>query len=168
MSPLFKRSPSFRNALVQSIAGGNTMIFNSKTKDLLKQVDLSKTVVSHDWITYLFVSAVGGKVIYEPKPLIKYRIHDKNLVGSNIGFKAFLKRFNILYNGSWMKWINANIEQLNNIVLTDNKNHFEIFIKMRESRNLLKRLNYLFRYKFYRQTFMGEITLFMMVLMRKL
>ena len=60
MTPLFKRSPSFRNALVQSIAGGNTMIFNSKTKDLLKQVDLSKTVVSHDWITYLFVSAVGG------------------------------------------------------------------------------------------------------------
>ena len=67
-----------------------------------------------------------------------------------------------------MKWVNANIEQLKNIVLTDNKNHLEIFIKMRESRNLLKRLNYLFRYKFYRQTLMGEITLFMMVLMRKL
>ena len=67
-----------------------------------------------------------------------------------------------------MKWINANIEQLKNIVLTDNKNHFEIFIKMRESRNLLKRLKYLFRYKFYRQTLMGEIALFMMVLMRKL
>lgn len=168
MSPLFKRSPSFRNALVQSIAGGNTMIFNSKTKDLLKQVDLSKTVVSHDWITYLFVSAVGGKVIYEQEPLVKYRIHDKNLVGSNIGFKAFFKRFNILYNGNWMKWINANIEQLKNIVLTDNKYHLEIFIKMRESKNLLKRLNYLFRHKFYRQTLMGEIALFMMVLMRKL
>ncbi len=28
MSPLFRRNPSFRNALVQSLAGGNTMVLN--------------------------------------------------------------------------------------------------------------------------------------------
>ncbi|TGR60375.1 glycosyltransferase family 2 protein, partial [bacterium M00.F.Ca.ET.194.01.1.1] len=31
-SPLFRRPPSFRNALVQSIAGGNTMLFNRKAR----------------------------------------------------------------------------------------------------------------------------------------
>ena len=34
-SELFSRPPSFKNALVQSIAGGNTMAFNNKLKDVL-------------------------------------------------------------------------------------------------------------------------------------
>jgi glycosyltransferase involved in cell wall biosynthesis len=38
MSPLFVFPPSFRNALVQSIAGGNTMAFNNATKLLLEKV----------------------------------------------------------------------------------------------------------------------------------
>jgi glycosyltransferase involved in cell wall biosynthesis len=37
-SPLFRRPPSFRNALVQSIAGGNTMFFNREARDLLAKV----------------------------------------------------------------------------------------------------------------------------------
>ena len=32
LSPLFTKPPSFRNALVQSIAGGNTMLFNQARK----------------------------------------------------------------------------------------------------------------------------------------
>ena len=34
--PLFERAPDFRNALVQSIAGGNTMVFNRAARDLLR------------------------------------------------------------------------------------------------------------------------------------
>jgi hypothetical protein len=34
-SPLFTKKPSFANALVQSIAGGNTMVFNKKARDLI-------------------------------------------------------------------------------------------------------------------------------------
>jgi hypothetical protein len=36
-SPLFEREPNFRNALVQSIAGGNTMVFNRAARDLLRR-----------------------------------------------------------------------------------------------------------------------------------
>ncbi len=34
-SPLFRRKPAFRNALVQSIAGGNTIVFNDAARQLL-------------------------------------------------------------------------------------------------------------------------------------
>jgi glycosyltransferase involved in cell wall biosynthesis len=34
-SPLFSKAPHFRNAIVQSIAGGNTMVFNAAARRLL-------------------------------------------------------------------------------------------------------------------------------------
>jgi glycosyltransferase involved in cell wall biosynthesis len=47
-STLFNRPTSFENALVQSIAGGNTMVFNRASKLLIETVGLVPTP-SHDW-----------------------------------------------------------------------------------------------------------------------
>ena len=44
----FHAAPGFANALVQSIAGGNTMLFDGATKRLLETVRPA-TVVAHDW-----------------------------------------------------------------------------------------------------------------------
>ena len=38
--PALRRMPSFKNALVQSIAGGNTMVFNRSVKRLLERAAL--------------------------------------------------------------------------------------------------------------------------------
>ena len=38
MSPLFKKRPSFKNAIVQNIAGGNTMVFNNNLKLILEKI----------------------------------------------------------------------------------------------------------------------------------
>jgi glycosyltransferase involved in cell wall biosynthesis len=47
LSPLFVFPRTFRNALIQSIAGGNTMVFNQATKTLLeKKVGFSQTSAS--------------------------------------------------------------------------------------------------------------------------
>ena len=40
----------FRNALVQSIAGGNTMVFNSLSANALAEIDLNFEIISHDWL----------------------------------------------------------------------------------------------------------------------
>ena len=34
-SPHFKRPPSFKNALIQNIGGGNTMVFNKAAKNII-------------------------------------------------------------------------------------------------------------------------------------
>src|SRR3546814_7225140 len=41
-SPLFKFPPSFENSLVQSLAGGNTMMINNRSRELLKKIDDKK------------------------------------------------------------------------------------------------------------------------------
>ena len=80
-SPLFKRHPDFRNALVQSIIGGNTIVFNRPTKKLI-ETGGTPDIASHDWWAYQLVSLAGGVVHYDPQPAVRYRQHGKNLVGS--------------------------------------------------------------------------------------
>ena len=63
-SPLFDREPDFRNALVQSIAGGNTMVFNRAARDLLRQAGENVEAVTHDWWAYMLVTSCGGAVHY--------------------------------------------------------------------------------------------------------
>jgi glycosyltransferase involved in cell wall biosynthesis len=48
LSPLFPKAPTFRSALVQNIAGGNTMVFNQKARELLAFCGVDIDVPSHD------------------------------------------------------------------------------------------------------------------------
>ena len=61
LSPLFTQKPDFRNALVQNIGGGNTMLFNSAARRILMAAGPNLDVVAHDWWTYLAVTAAGGR-----------------------------------------------------------------------------------------------------------
>jgi hypothetical protein len=76
---------------VQSIAGGNTMVFNPAAKALLEAAG-SLNVISHDWWLYILVMAAGGKVYYDPTPYIYYRQHPAALIGGNTSLSAKLKR----------------------------------------------------------------------------
>lgn len=48
LSPDFVRPMTFRNALLQSVAGANTMVFNQAAKVLFEQFGLVE-VPFHDW-----------------------------------------------------------------------------------------------------------------------
>lgn len=82
-SPLFRRPPSFRNALTQNIAGGNTMVLNRAARDILRAAGDSVEVPSHDWWTYIAVTAAEGHVIYDPVPTLAYRQHGANAIGGD-------------------------------------------------------------------------------------
>ena len=81
-SPLFTRPPTFRNALVQNIAAGNTVVFNRAAKKLL-EVAAMRGVVQHDWWVYQLVAAANGMIHYDPQPTVIYRQHQYNFMGSN-------------------------------------------------------------------------------------
>ncbi len=115
LSPLFKRTPSFANALVQNIGGGNTMVFNHAAKRLLEKAGSDIKIPSHDWWTYMLVLGCGGKVFYDPNPYIRYRQHDANLVGANNSFGARLARLKMLLKGRFKEWSNQNIDALKTI-----------------------------------------------------
>ncbi|TIV56943.1 MAG: glycosyltransferase family 2 protein [Mesorhizobium sp.] len=169
-SPLFKRPPSFRNALVQSIAGGNTMLFNRAARELLAKASAGTEFVSHDWWAYLIVTAAGGKVRYEPRPLVRYRQHRANLVGANVSWKARLSRLGRLFKGQFATWTDANLAGLavnGDLISRDAAACLSLFIKAREG-NVFRHFRLLGKSGVYRQTFMGTLGLYLAFLWRRI
>jgi hypothetical protein len=112
-SPLFERAVSFQNALVQSIGGGNTMVFNRAARSVLAATPSDVEIVSHDWWTYQMVTGVGGMAHYDAWPSIKYRQHGQNLVGGNVGLLQRSIRLRAFLGGRIVMWNDVNIEALN-------------------------------------------------------
>ena len=169
MSPLFVFPPSFRNALVQSIAGGNTMVFNSAAKLLIEKAG-PLNVPSHDWWIYLLISGAEGHVIYDPVPYILYRQHSGALVGGSVSFSAKIERVMMLVRGRFQAWNTQNIAALNEVEYLLTRNHREIlrlFDALRGAR-LRDRLRLLEICGLYRQTRRGTFSLFLAALLKKI
>jgi glycosyltransferase involved in cell wall biosynthesis len=112
-SPLFVRKPpSFRNALVQSIAGGNTMVFNRAARALLMDAGPMVRPISHDWFTYQLVTGCGGTVFYDTTPSIRYRQHGNQVFGSNVGLLPRLQRAVLVAGGRFKVWTDTNTKAL--------------------------------------------------------
>ncbi len=169
MSPLFKKKPSFENALVQSLAGGNTMVFNNKAASILKSIDPDLEIISHDWLLYQLVSGAQGNIYYDEEPKILYRQHSKNIIGSNIKISGQIKRAFQMLNGEYKDWINSNLEHLhdNPSVKTESRKTIQAF-KMIRSKNIFKRIYGLYKTKIYRQTMVGNFSLILATVLRKL
>jgi glycosyltransferase involved in cell wall biosynthesis len=78
-SKKLRMAPSFENAIVENIAPGNTILMNNRAIKLVNEFS-NPTVEHYDSWIYLLTSAFG-KVECLNQPLIKYRIHENNLVG---------------------------------------------------------------------------------------
>ena len=168
-SPLFNKPPAFANALVQNIAGGNTMVFNKAAKDLILEATEDVTVVSHDWWCYQIVTGVGGRVIYDPRPCLKYRQHARNLVGSNDNWRARLLRIRGLLRGDYRKWNDINLAALwthEHSLTFNNRRALCDFTQARQS-SLLKRLLLFRRTGIYRQTLLGNLGLLLAVFLNR-
>jgi glycosyltransferase involved in cell wall biosynthesis len=158
-SRLFRRPPSFTNALVQNIAGGNTMIFNGAARRLIMAAGHSPGVVSHDWWTYILVTGAGGRVFYDPNATIRYRQHERNLVGSNRGILPKVHRIRELLRGRFKEWNDANTAALVRCrhCLTDE--NLRVFHAFHAARNrwLLPRASGIWRSGVRRQTLLGNL-----------
>jgi glycosyltransferase involved in cell wall biosynthesis len=115
ISKLIPHDLSFHNALVQSVAGGNTMVFNQNLQDVLQFAGPNLDIVSHDWWLYLVATAMQGNFIFDQQPFINYRQHKDNLVGANLSISAKLSRLSQLFSGRFKGWIQRNQACLKNI-----------------------------------------------------
>lgn len=168
-SKLFIKPPCFANALVQSIAGGNTMVFNNAARRLLLKAGPDVKVISHDWWAYMVVSGCGGRVFYDPDPKVRYRQHENNLVGDNSGWNATLVRLRMLFHGRFENWNDTNIAAIKNMqvhLTPENKAILDAFADARQG-GLLKRLLGLKRSGVHRQTLVGNIGLIVATFIKK-
>ena len=169
-SPLFTRPPSFANAMVQSIASGNTMVFNKAARHLLQIAGPTLQVPAHDWWTYLLVSGCGGRVFYDRLPAVRYRQHDDNLIGTNVHWRQRLARARMLLQGRFRNWNEMNIVALQTMrphLSAENQDRLDEFSKARHG-GLFARLAAISRAGVYRQTWVGNLGIIAAVLLKKI
>ena len=169
-SEKWTRLPSFANALVQSIASGNTMVFNNAARDLLLAGGPKVEVAAHDWWTYQLVSGSGGCVFYDSKPTVRYRQHRGNQIGTNGTWGARIRRAHMLLRGRFGKWNQMNIAALETTrahLTAENQRRLDDYSKARQG-GLFARLAALRRSGVYRQTWLGNLGLVAAVILKKL
>lgn len=169
MSTAFPYPRTFRNALVQSIAGGNTMVFNHEAKKLLNAAGLVD-VPSHDWWLYILVEAAGGMVFFDFNSYILYRQHPGALVGANISLLAKWRRFVMVLQGRFKEWNNKNIAALfsvKHLIEPHNLQMMTEFERLRDS-HFLHRIRMISVCGLYRQGWHGTLSLLLAALIKKI
>lgn len=169
LSPLFRRAPEFRNALVQSIMGGNTIVLNRAAAHLV--AGPRQEVTAHDWFSYQVVTAVGGHVRYDPNHQILYRQHADNVVGSNVGWAARWRRLRRIARGDFRKWNDMHVAallELGDSITPDARRVLQSFERARHTTALFQRLLWLRRSGVFRQTLPQQIALWSAGVLKRL
>ncbi len=163
------RAPDFRNALVQNIAAGNTIVLNpAAVKLVLDAAQRVGRVVVHDWWLYQLITGAGGTVIHDDTPGLLYRQHGANQIGVNDTWRARGHRLVQLLRGEFRAWNHVNIAALRataHVLHPDHRAALETFAHL-SSQPLLRRLSLLRQLRLYRQTVGGTLTLWFAVVFR--
>ncbi|MGN7353639.1 glycosyltransferase family 2 protein [Paenibacillus amylolyticus] len=162
------------NALVENSCVGCTMVMNDITFNQVRSnlpSQLSK-VIMHDWWIFLYVS-IFGEVIFDEQPGIQYRQHEGNVLGGGRDgwIQKWRKRVNRFVNGN-NHYILSKQAELFLDMYKDSLTHAQI----EEIRNLLHCLEksvidrtwYAFKTPFYRQSFLDNIVLKLVIIAGKL
>ena len=74
------RVPDFRNALIENIARGASIVFNKALMSYVR-ISMPQNIYMHDWWLYLVASCFGD-VYYDSEAHYKYRQHAGNALGA--------------------------------------------------------------------------------------
>ena len=165
----YARPAVFANALVQNIASGNTMVFNDAARQLLVQAGPEVDIDLHDWWTDMLVTGMGGPVVFDQTPSVRYRQHPNNLWGMNTSFKSQVMRIKKLFGGRFANWNERHIAALipmQHRLTLDNQQIFTQFSQARKL-SLVPRLVGLKQSGVYRQTIMNNVGFFLAAIVGK-
>lgn len=169
-SMFFKKKPSFKNAIVQNIAGGNTMVMNKKFFLDFKSHKIMDAP-SHDWLVYIYCMFAGYNYFYDCQPYILYRQHGKNDIGSNAGFKNQIIRILKTLGGQYKQWNDRHEKIINKLMNEGTENNKKIFLEFQKfRRNKIKSLVEILqnRLPIERQTSLGNLMLKVALMLGKL
>jgi glycosyltransferase involved in cell wall biosynthesis len=149
LSPMYlpaipKRPLVFANAIAQSIASGNTMLFNRDLLEILRLISPAHSVW-HDWSAYQVVTGCGGHIFYDQKPYLLYRQHNRNVVGAGNNWSAHFKRLSNLLDGSYRLKCNLTELAMTEIerYLTPNaRETLACFKLLRHAKSVAERMKY--------------------------
>lgn len=170
-STSFRKPPDFRNALVQSIGGGHTMVLNRAAIDLA--ADAAARIPDpavHDWWLYQLITASGGIIVRDPEPVLYYRQHGGNLIGANTSTRARLIRIIALLNGRFCKWNESNLAAFDPLEAGFTRDAQHVLAHYRAARHgpVWRRLHHLKASGAYRQGRAGTVALYLACILGRL
>jgi glycosyltransferase involved in cell wall biosynthesis len=168
-SDYFLKPPSFRNAIVQSIAGGNTMGFNHRLKKVMQKYP-HVDVVSHDWWLYMLNELVGGQTFFDQESTIWYRQHSRSLIGANVGFFSKLRRLRMLLSGKFRLYNTKHLEAFHAVYLNGLRRNIKLIdqFSILRDKPLKERFAMIHKLGIYRQTTEGQLALYLGATLGKL
>ncbi len=107
-----KQKPSFENAIVQNVMSGHSMVLSPGARRLLRSFGCPREVPFHDWWIYQVVSAAGGRVVLDTRPVLLYRQHDTNVLGASRGLAALVMRLKAIGTQTYKAWVAKNLDAL--------------------------------------------------------
>lgn len=165
------RALNFNNAIVENIAVGCTVVFGSKIRNYLQNIN-SDGIMMHDWWAYL-ISTAFGKVIYDPYPVIKYRQHphsvtawEPGLVKIKVRIKGLIRRlFERKHSG--LDSLNQAVKFINTYPeLADEKRQLvEQLLMLRSGKRFFDRIRYVIKPRVYRNDKIENFGLKVMILL---
>ncbi len=173
VSPLWTRPFTLRNALVQNVAAGNTIMMNRAMADLAcaaAPAASSAGIAAHDWWLYQLATATGARVIQDHTAVLLYRQHGGNTMGRNDTLAARLNRLRQLLDGTFARWISAHVAALRlcSPLLTAEARALLDRSEAVRKGGLISRLLALRDLGLYRQTSAGNLALKVAVALKKL
>lgn len=108
---------SLRNALIENVATGNTIMLNPQAANLVRLAALrTASVFAHDWWLYLLITATGGHVHFDNGPSsILYRQHGANVIGAGRGLMPQVQRKIGVLRGLFSHRVEANLAALQSV-----------------------------------------------------
>jgi rhamnosyltransferase len=84
-------------------------------------------IESHDWLIYAFFRSRNMSWHIDSEPLMLYRQHESNQVGSNFGFLAYLKRIKMIKSG----WYRSEVRKISKVISTDDVFNLDVWFLMK-------------------------------------
>ena len=166
------RAPSFRNALAQNIAAGNTILANPAAARLLHEAASRRPkIVSHDWWAYQIVTGAGGTILHDDAPTVLYRQHAANQIGANDSARARMRRIGMILSGVYRRWNDVNLAALtsaSDLLTAENRDLVERFTAIRSGTRGLRCMTALRKLRLYRQTRASTAALYAAALFNRL
>ncbi len=165
------RALTFRNALVQNVVAGNTIVLNRAAAGLARTAAAKASEIAvHDWWIYQIVTGVGGTVIFDDEPGLLYRQHGSNEIGAHHGAQASISRLTQVLRGRFRRWNDLNVAALSLIAPQFTPEHRQVLEDFARDRRgpLSRRLRALRRSGVYRQSRLGDAALWLSALTGRL
>ncbi len=166
-----KHAPGFRNALVQNVMPGNTIVMNAAAAAICAATARQAAgIVAHDWWVYQIISGAGGHILYDQKICVLYRQHSANLVGAGLGVRAVLRRGLAAIGGCHRQWNSAQLQALTAAVdhlSVENQQVLRRFAALRDA-TMRDRIRLFAGLGLYRQTRAGQAMLWLQTLMGRI